>query len=1112
MTTETKESGEANESKLRQPIVTVCGHVDHGKCVAGETLIHLADGRIKRAKEIFEENFIKSRSEKIDDGIFQDISGKNVEVFSFDGKSVVRKPITHIWMRKAEKLIEIGDASGNLIKTTPEHPFLIFEKNSICERRADQINCGDYVAFPAKIRTSDADIRMVLLSKLRLLGNFICFFNEKFNSLHDLLKKSNMKKIGLKLGIKNLSNSLRNNRLRLRDFFAIVDNFGLNDYEAYSMIGSLKNSDEKQRAGHTSKELSFNKITDNLEGFGYLLGCIAGDGHITKTNVILNNNDADVQEAYISLLDEIFLIKSKVEQGHTCQIVRDGCGRTFSRFISEVIGIPQGNKSGIVEVPEVAQMNKEVFRGFLSGLFDTDGYVSKLNNSIEITSKSKLLIKQCSMLLLNFGVLSSFYEKKGFFVLKISNKEYLNKFLENFRPRLKRKLIRIVESAQKAQSSRIFDIVPIDKEILKKIKLPVKVNKLVPYFNKYIKSQNLTRSFLLKTLEYAKNKDAVFDKIADILNSEIRIVKVVSKNEISNPQEFVYDFTISGTHNFIAERVIVHNTSILDAFRGSSIQEGEAGGITQKISFTKYPIEKVKASCPLVEKHGIKLDIPGYLFIDTPGHAAFTNLRKRGGALADLAILVVSIKEGIKPQTAEVLQILKANKVPFVVALNKVDSISGWTKRKSVQESIENASINVRNEFEEALLTFQGSLSEHGFDSDLFYNITDFTKKIALVPTSARTGEGISELLFVLCGLSQKFLKEKLKIGDEAKGVILEVKKGKGMDSIEAILYDGELKEGDEVAIASFGEPIVTKIRAIEEILPLSFKYKSAGKVIAATGVKLQLKAKEGVLSGMPFQTVSGNLEKIKSEFKKEVSGILKMDKQGIIVKAESLGSLEALLFLLKNENIQVIKADIGTIGKSDVVSGKANLDINPLDAVILGFNVELEEGLEKGNVKIITNNVIFKLIDDLKEWRTMKSAEIEKEKLLGLATICKLEILPQYVFRNSNPAVFGVKVIAGKVKVGIPLMDNNGEEVARVKSLQQDKASVQEATAGTELAMGLPGINFERRLKETKYLYAYVSDKQMKAFKENKELLSADELKVLQEIADIKAKMKLKD
>src|SRR3989344_5602552 len=285
----------------------------------------------------------------------------------------------------------------------------------------------------------------------------------------------------------------------------------------------------------------------------------------------------------------------------------------------------------------------------------------------------------------------------------------------------------------------------------------------------------------------------------------------------------------------VAGHVDHGKTSILDCFRGSSVQQKEAGGITQKISFTRYPKEQIIKSCPLIEKSGINLEIPGFLFIDTPGHAAFTNLRKRGGSLADLAILVISAKEGIKPQTAEVLQILKNNKTPFLIAFNKIDSFSGWRKGEGIRESVESQPINVAQEFQESLLVFQASLQEHGFDSDLYYNVSDFTKKIAIVPCSAKTKEGISELLFVLCGLSQRYLKKSLEISEEARGVILEIKKEKGRENIEAILYDGELKEGEEIAVASLeNEPVVTKIRSIEEVLPLSTKFKSTKEARAA--------------------------------------------------------------------------------------------------------------------------------------------------------------------------------------------------------------------------------------------------------------------------------------
>ncbi len=222
-------------------------------------------------------------------------------------------------------------------------------------------------------------------------------------------------------------------------------------------------------------------------------------------------------------------------------------------------------------------------------------------------------------------------------------------------------------------------------------------------------------------------------------------------------------------------------TSILDCLRNTCVQEGEKGGITQKISFTLYPMNQLKIACPLIDSSGIKLNIPGFLLIDTPGHAAFTNLRKRGGSLADLAILVIDINEGIKPQTAEVIKILKHNKTPFLIALNKIDNISGWRTNKEIglKENIESQAQNIQNIFMERYMTIIGSLNSHGFDSDLYYNIKDFAKKIALIPCSARTKEGIPELIMMLCGLSQKYLSDKLKLGKDAKGVMLEIKKRK---------------------------------------------------------------------------------------------------------------------------------------------------------------------------------------------------------------------------------------------------------------------------------------------------------------------------------------------
>ncbi len=426
--------------------------------------------------------------------------------------------------------------------------------------------------------------------------------------------------------------------------------------------------------------------------------------------------------------------------------------------------------------------------------------------------------------------------------------------------------------------------------------------------------------------------------------------------------------------------------------------------------------------------------------------------------------------------------------------------------------------MNVKQTFDERYMTLIGSLNSFGFDSDLYYNISDFTKKIALIPCSARTHEGIPELVMMLCGISQKYLADKLKIGKEPKGVLLEVKKEKSNNYIEAILYDGELKKTNEIAIANFNtekDPITTKIRILEEIEPLCAKFKPKESVIASTGIRMQLITKEEVLPGMPFEIYKNNLKELKEKFNKEVSDKIKTKPHGIIAKADSLGSLEALLFLLENQNIPVLKVGIGNINKSDIINAKANIEINELDAIIVGFNVEIDEDTHElirdqgKKIKVITDEVVYKLIEDLMYWRTEKQKAIEKKRLMELAPICKLNILHQYVFRNTSPAIFGVKIEAGKLKQQMHLIDENNEKVGKIKNIESERKSVQEANEGMEVAVSMPGINFERAMKNRNLMYSDLGESQFRNFKKNKDLLSKSEMKALQEIAEIKRKTK---
>ncbi|MBT6690621.1 translation initiation factor IF-2 [archaeon] len=562
----------------------------------------------------------------------------------------------------------------------------------------------------------------------------------------------------------------------------------------------------------------------------------------------------------------------------------------------------------------------------------------------------------------------------------------------------------------------------------------------------------------------------------------------------------------------VAGHVDHGKTSILDKIRGTSIQTGEAGGITQKISFTTLPKENIEERAKkTLDKFQIPLEIPGLLFIDTPGHAAFTNMRKHGGSLADIAILVIDVNDGIKPQTAEVLQILKANKTPFIIALNKIDNISGWQTSKDLLSlnSLDTQAVNVKTNFEEKFYTIIGSLHSHGITADMYSKIEDFTKSVAIVPCSAETGEGISEILAMITALSQKFLKDKIICKELGKGVVLEVKKDKRGSFLECIFYDGCLKNTDQIAIASLeGDPVTTKIRTIQEALPLNKGYQTRDSVTAATGLKLQINTKEEILPGMPIQVITkeNTIEKITEEFESEISEEIQTSNSGIIAKADSLGSLQALMVLLKQAGIPVLKASIGPISKKDIYSCNAIQEEE--DKVIIGFNIQqLEETQdldEVEQIKIITNEIVYKLIEDLEKYKAAKLQEIEKKKLSELPTICKLKVL-DFCFRNTSPAVFGVKIEAGNLKAHERFINTSDKKIGQVKEIQHEKKSVNRIESGKEVAVSMPGVNFERQLTIGEFLYTNLGESHFRKFKEHKNLLSSEEKSILQEIAQIK-------
>ncbi len=544
-------------------------------------------------------------------------------------------------------------------------------------------------------------------------------------------------------------------------------------------------------------------------------------------------------------------------------------------------------------------------------------------------------------------------------------------------------------------------------------------------------------------------------------------------------------------------------SSVLDRIRGTSIVKGEAGGITQKISCNKVSLEEIKKIAGnLLNKLKFDVTIPGILFIDTPGHASFTSLRKRGGNIADIAVLVVDIREGFKPQTIEAIEILKHYKTPFIVALNKIDLLSGWKGNidKNLLESINSQGEFVKNLLDQKLYEVVGKLYNYGFNAERFDRVQDYTKQVAIVPLSALTQEGIAELLMIISGLAQKYLEEKLKIqkDEQGKGVVLEVNEQKGLGLVlNVILYDGSIKVNDTVLAGGLSKIVTSKIRSINED-NVNVKKADAASFVVLSGSNF-----DGVSSGMPLRVANENLTEIKKEIEKEIKEVLiETDKDGIIVKADSIGSLEAVIFMLKEKKFKISKASIGEISKKDIIDAESQKD--ELNKVILGFNVK---SLKVPEVDIITSDIIYRIIEDFEKFMEDKRKEIELRKLHDVNKPCRLVFLRNYIFRQSNPAVIGVEVFNGPLKVGMKFIKKDGSSIGEVKSIQNEGKGAGEAVHGKQVAVSLPSVTVGRQIVEGDIFYSDLNENQFRKLKDMKKFLNESEIELLKEIANIKRK-----
>ncbi len=568
-------------------------------------------------------------------------------------------------------------------------------------------------------------------------------------------------------------------------------------------------------------------------------------------------------------------------------------------------------------------------------------------------------------------------------------------------------------------------------------------------------------------------------------------------------------------------------TSLLDKIRGTAVQAREVGGMTQHIGASFFPTETLIHICgPLLQKVGGSIKVPGLLVIDTPGHEAFSNLRSRGGSAADIAILVVDITRGFEAQTYESVEILSRRRVPFVVALNKIDRLTGWrsTSTPFLTESLKKQDKAVLEELDARIYSVVGSLSRLGFRSEAYYRVKDFSREVAIVPVSAKTGEGIPELIMVLIGLTQHYLTKRLTTSEEqTRGIVLELREETGLGlTANLILLDGVLKIGDTVAMVKRDGAFKTKVRGLflpkplDEMRDPRDRFTPVDEVRAAAGVKILAPDLEGVLAGSPLVGLfsEDRWEEVKKALESEVSKIfIKTDTVGVIVKADTLGSLEAITDMLKRQGVPIRIADVGAVTRRDVIEASTVAREDPYLGVILGFNVKIlpdaQEAIESEKVKVFNESIIYNLIEGYTRWVQEEKEKAAIREFSSLTPVCKFKVLEGFIFRRSNPAIFGVEVLVGKLRQKVQVMNSDGKVVGTIHQIQDKGKPLEEAPRGAQVAVSMMEPIVGRHIFEKEILYSLPKEAEVRTFKEkylNK--LSPEEQEVLDEIIQIRKKV----
>ena len=557
-------------------------------------------------------------------------------------------------------------------------------------------------------------------------------------------------------------------------------------------------------------------------------------------------------------------------------------------------------------------------------------------------------------------------------------------------------------------------------------------------------------------------------------------------------------------------------TSLMDSIRGTKIQQGEAGGITQSIGSSFVPIAHIREVTKNIKgKFSVEHNIPGVLIVDTPGHSAFSSMRDRGSSLCDLAILVVDINKGIQHQTEESIKMLKEKKVPFVIAATKIDMIYGWKKtneinlRKVLKEQEEATTQVMQSMLEDLKYDF----SKLDIDAVFYFNNKTPNKTYSIVPISTQTGEGLSDLLSLLVYISQNWMSNKITYKDTLDATIMEsILDSKLGWVLDVILSNGKINIGDKITVTTQEGVKISTVRNILTPPQLTqdrnkVSWTTNTSVKASQGIRIIGSNLESCIAGSSIFKVENNESEVIGKANEEYNKFWKSfewDDKGVYLVSPTIGELDAAYNLLKEDKIPIIRGEICNFTKkvADRYSSLTECEEFKENKIILYFHSkpmsvkqedEIIQMCKELGLTFIHNMVVYQLIDQYKEIKKKFLEERKKENSeKGKAIFpCELQILKDHVYMKggNDDLLFGIKVRAGRLLKGTPVITENNVKLGKVTSIQKNHKELDEAKIREEVCIRLvsdTNISYGRHFSHSDKLISEITRSSIDELKQN--------------------------